>query len=206
MGDFLKLCWLATILVATVYLHAGQSSVDAQDAPAQADTTQDQAPQPDNRFMLPLELIPDPSNLFSQLDQMNQLIALPTEQLKQLRLTIEFLEKLSPEERESMRRKLAEISIVSNARKSEVRHLIPYLPPRFHSDLSQLWMSASAEERATIQKDIEPLSNWDKGQYLIKRVQEYVTRREAVYSELVQSLEKEPSAGSQDSSDKDADN
>ncbi len=194
MGDFLKLSWLATILVAAVCLYAGETSATAPDASSQTDDSKQlQEPKANRTFRLPLELIPDPSDLFSQLDQMGQLIQLSPEQLKQLRLTIEFLEKMSPEERESMRRKLEEIAQVSKARKSEVRHLIPYLPPRYHSDLSQLWMAASEKERATIQEAIEPLSNWDKGQYLIARVREFVAQRDQVYSELIQSLGEEPS-------------
>lgn len=191
MGDFLKISWLAAILTTAVCLHAGESSTGTPDAsPQEDDSTESQSPAEEREYLLPLELIPDPTDLFAQLDQMSQLIQLTPDQLKQLRLTIAFLEKLSPEERENMRARLAEIAEVSKARKSEVRHLVPFLPPRYHSDLSQLWMSASDEERATIMKDIEPLKNWDKGQYLIARVEEFVSKREAVYSQLIQSLEK----------------
>ena len=191
MGDILKLCWLAAILSAAVCLHAAESVSDSPSASKKDESpAQSEVAAGKQKFHLPLELIPDPSDLFAQLDQMSQLIQLTPDQLKQLRLTIEFLEKLSPEERKSMQLRLAEISEVSNARKSEVRHLVPFLPPRYHSDLSQLWMAASDEERSTIMAEIEPLKNWDKGQYLIAKVQEFVSRREALYSELIQSLGK----------------
>lgn len=189
MGHFLKISWLATILLSAACLHAGDSDTTDQGAAGPEPKLDPAAAPASNQYLLPLELIPDPTNLFGQLDQMSQLIQLSPEQLKQLRLTIEFLEKLSEDERDKMRIRLAEIAEVSKLRKSEVRHLVPYLPPRFHSDLSQLWMAASDEERASIMKAIEPLENWDKGQYLIARVEEYVAKRDQVYSELIQSLE-----------------
>lgn len=188
MGRFLKICWLVSILTTTVCLKAGDKAGDAKENEIKSNQPEAAAPQAPVRF--PLALLRDPSNLFGQLEQMNQLIQLTPEQLGQLRMTIEFLENMSPDERESMRARLAQIAEVSKIRKSEVRDLIPYLPPRYHSDLSQLWMAASDQQRAKILKAIEPLENWDKGQYLIARVNEFVAKRESVYAELIQSLEK----------------
>jgi hypothetical protein len=202
MGEFLKSGLVIIVWLTVLALPAAGATTNADDArnepPPLPEELRSKGP------MIPPGLLPDPSELFAQLEQLSELMALSHDELHQLRQTIEFIERLSPEEREAMRLRLARITEVSPARKAELNNLIPYIAlnnlipyiaPRFHSDLSQLWMAASEEERTTIQKELKPLSNKEKGRYLMERVEAFIKYRESVFAELQMTLENKNDTG-----------
>ena len=87
--------------------------------------------------------LPDPSELFAQLRQLEELLSMEPGKLSSLRQTIEYIEKLSPDEREAMRLRLVEITRATPALKAEISTLKTRLPPRLESSFSQFWLAAS---------------------------------------------------------------
>lgn len=136
----------------------------------------------------PTENVPDSMELFAKLEQFSELVSLSPEQLTQLRMTIEFIERMTPEERELMRSKLLRITQSTQLRKLELRGLLPLVKPSMHSDLTQFWMTASEEDRKSIQQELGKLSGDKKAEYLAGHIQSFIQRRNSVFSEMKSSL------------------
>jgi len=139
--------------------------------------------------------LPDPSEMFAQLRQLEELLAMAPEKLSSLRQTIEYLERLSPEEREAMRLRLVEITRATPALRAEIGQLEGFLPNNLRSSFSQFWLAATEEERSTIRNYLEDHSgNQEKIDFLSAKVEAFVKRREEVFARMKESLEARRSA------------
>ena len=133
--------------------------------------------------------LPDPSEMFAQLRQLEELLSMEPEKLSSLRQTIEYLEKLSPEEREAMRLRLVEITRATPALRSEINKLKVLLPPDLQSSFSQFWLAASVDDRDQIRSYLQEHSEEEQVAFLSAKVESFIKRREEVFARMKDSLE-----------------
>jgi hypothetical protein len=133
--------------------------------------------------------LPDPTELIAQLKQLEELLSLEPAKLQKLRETIEFIEKMSAEEREAMRIRLSQVTRMTAALRAEIDDLANLVPAVGKSDLSQFWLAATEEERAEIRKRMDELESGQKQDLLASRIQAFVQHRDAVFSRMKETLE-----------------
>jgi len=143
----------------------------------------------DKRPLQPPPDLPDPSVLFAQLKQLEELLSLPPEKLVSLRQTIEYIEKLGPEEREAMRLRLTQITRVTPELREEIDSMATFLPADLHSNLSQFWLAASPTERENVRSQLASLPDPKKTALLSSKVEAFVQRREELFAKMKASLE-----------------
>ena len=140
--------------------------------------------------MTPPPDLPDPSELFAQLKQLEELLSLSPTKLSKLRQTIEYIEKMAPDEREAMRIRLSQITRVTPALRQEIDQLAQWLPKDLHSGLSQFWLAASTEERDRVREQLARLEDPEKSDFLGERVRAFIQKRDEVFAKMRASLEK----------------
>jgi hypothetical protein len=128
--------------------------------------------------------------LYSQLRQLEELLSMPPEKLSRLRQTIEFIEKMSPDEREAMHIRLSQITQMTPELKAEIKQLANLLPADSRSDLSQFWLASSPTERELIRNKLASLEADDKKQLLEARIRAFVLRRDEVFAGMKASLDR----------------
>ena len=133
--------------------------------------------------------LPDPSEMFAQLRQLEELLAMKPEKLSSLRQTIEYLERLSPEEREAMRLRLGESTRATPVLRAEINKLKGLLPANLQSSFSQFWLAASAEDRETVRTYLGDHSEKQQVAFLTDQVEAFVKHREEVFARMKESLE-----------------
>jgi 3-dehydroquinate synthase class II len=133
--------------------------------------------------------LPDPSELIAQLQQLEELLSLEPEKLQKLRETIEFIEKMSAEEREAMRIRLSQVTRMTGALRAEINTLADLAPAVSKSNLSQFWLAATEAERADIRTRLEGLDSGQKHILLSNQVQAFVQHRDAVFARMKETLE-----------------
>lgn len=133
--------------------------------------------------------LPDPSELFAQLRQLEELLSMKPEKLSSLRQTIEYIEKLSPDEREAMRLRLVEITRATPALRAEIASLKGLLPTDLVSSFSQFWLASTTGEREEIRTFLKEHSEAEQTTFLAARVEAFVQRREEVFARMKESLE-----------------
>lgn len=151
-------------------------------------------PSLEGRPMEPPPDLPDFSELQEQLRQLQELLAMSPEKLRKLRQTIEFIEKMSPAERDAMHIRLSQITQATPELKDEINQLARRLPPDMHSSLSQFWYASSPTERESIREQLEQLPP-DKGaEFLSGRVNTFIAHRDEVFAQMRESLERKREA------------
>ena len=143
----------------------------------------------DKRPQGPPPDLPDPSELIDQLKQLEELLSLSPEKLQRLRQTLEFIEKMSPQEREAMRIRLAQVTQMTDARKAEITSLMRFLPDIPKSDFTQFWLATSSETRARIRSELETRSPAGKTAFLTPHVREFIEKRDEAFARMRSSLE-----------------
>lgn len=133
--------------------------------------------------------LPDSSELIAQLRQLEELLSLGPEKLRKLRQTIEFIEKMSDAERESMRIRLSQVTQMTDELRQEIDSLARFLPAARRSDLSQFWLASTDAERTAIRRELSDLSPSEKSALLSSRISAFVERRDEVFSKMQQSIE-----------------
>ena len=111
------------------------------------------------------------------------------DKLRRLRQTIEFIEKMSPTEREAMRIRLSHITQATPKIRKEIDELAKLLPSGLHSPVSQFWLAASEAERNIIRSHIARLDDDEKGPFLEKKVQAFIIHRDEVFKAMKETLE-----------------
>jgi hypothetical protein len=140
--------------------------------------------------MVPPPNLPDPAELMDQLNQLQELIAMSPEKLARLRQSIEFIEKMSPAEREAMRFRLSQVTQLNTNLKADVDALHTIAPSLNKSDLAQYWIASSEDERADTRQALDKLNNSKEKSALLKlRVQAFVERREATLQRMHRRME-----------------
>lgn len=115
---------------------------------------------------------------------------MPPERLQKLRDTIEFIEGMSPAEREAMHIRLSQITRMTDSLRDEIADLANYVPSLPESDVSQFWLSNSKSEREDFRSAFSRLSPEDKTAFLDENVRAFVKRRDEVFARMRESLEK----------------
>ena len=146
-------------------------------------------PSLEGRPMEPPPDLPDFSELQEQLRQLQELLSMPPEKLRKLRQTIEFIEKMSPAERDAMHIRLSQITQATPELKDEINQLARRLPGDLHSSLSQFWYASSTGERDLIRSELEQLSAEEGGAFLREKVTAFIQHRDEVFAKMRQSLE-----------------
>jgi len=144
----------------------------------------------DKRPEKPPPELPDPSQLIDQLQQLQELLSMPPERLQKLRHTIEFIERMSPSEREAMHIRLSQITRMTDELRDEIRDLANHVPSLPQSDVSQFWLSNSQSEREAFRSHFSKLDNVEKAAFLKEKVDAFVERRDEVFARMRESLEK----------------
>lgn len=144
--------------------------------------------------MTPPPGLPDPSELIAQLQQLEELLSLSPEKLGKLRQTIEFIERMSPDEREAMRIRLTQVTRLTSGLRQEIDQLAELVPSLRKSDLSQFWLAASESQRVALRDELESLSPKDKTGLLEDEVTTFVQRREEVFEKMRRKLEEKKRA------------
>ncbi|MFO7724040.1 MAG: DUF3106 domain-containing protein [Oceanipulchritudo sp.] len=143
----------------------------------------------ENRPQGPPPDLPDPSDLIDQLKQLEELLSLSPEKLQRLRQTLEFIEKMSPQEREAMRIRLAQVTQMTAERKKEIKELMRHLPDIEKSDFTQFWLAANSDTRATIRSKLEELPAEEGSAFLQARVLDFIEKRDEAFARMRSSLE-----------------
>ena len=142
-----------------------------------------------NKILTPPPNLPDPTELYAQLEQLDDLLNMPADKLNRLRQTIEFIEKMSPDEREAMRIRLSQITQSTPEMKEEIQDLANRFPGVNKLDLSQFWLAASADERESVRNNLSKLDQEGQSTLLKAKVDAFVKRRDAVFESMRSSLE-----------------
>lgn len=112
------------------------------------------------------------------------------EKLVKLRQSIEFIEKMSPDEREAMRIRLAQVTQLNKALDSEVQNLHAIAPKLRESDLAQFWIASSEDQREATRSSLESLqSPKDKADFLHEKVEAFIQRREKTLTRMRERLQ-----------------
>lgn len=143
----------------------------------------------ERRPMEPPPDLPDPSELIDQLKQLEDLLSMSPEQLGKLRQTIEFIEKMSAEEREAMRIRLSQVTRMTSERRREIERLHALAPSVSESELTQFWLAASEEERAAMQDALSKLDREAREGLITRRVENFVRKRDEAFARMRESLE-----------------
>jgi hypothetical protein len=133
--------------------------------------------------------LPDPTELVNQLRQLEELLSLSPERLQRLRQTIEFIEKMSAQEREAMRIRLAQVTRMNDDLRREIDGLASLLPEIPKADFSQFWLAASKKERETVRKALADKDKAAQTRYLQPRVEAFVEKRDQAFARMRQTLE-----------------
>ncbi|MGC9451712.1 MAG: hypothetical protein ACP5I4_09720 [Oceanipulchritudo sp.] len=133
--------------------------------------------------------LPDPAELYGQLQQLEELLSMSPGKLSRLRQTIEFIEKMSPEEREAMRIRLSQITRATPELKQEIETLARFLPDRSRPDFSQFWLAASEEERERIRSRLPILSPDESRDLLMEHTRAFASKRDEVFARMRESLD-----------------
>ncbi|KAF0093414.1 MAG: hypothetical protein E1N59_2917 [Puniceicoccaceae bacterium 5H] len=123
----------------------------APDQPPGLDSPPDEVPQ------LPEELkgktppppptdLPDAEKLRAQLRMIEFLLNMPPEELQRLRQSLEMIERLSPEQRQAMRLKLAEMRSPAPM-PPQIAIVVQELHPAKQRRFTQWWVSLATEQR-----------------------------------------------------------
>ncbi len=141
------------------------------------------------QLTLPPDL-PDPADLQAQLQQLGELLNMEPEKLHKLRQTIEFIEKMSPGEREAMRIRISQITRATPELSKEINRLSSICPAVEQSDLSQFWLAASAKERSRVRDSLEQLDKDRQAAFIQAKVKSFTDKRDAAFEDMRKSLEK----------------
>jgi hypothetical protein len=129
--------------------------------------------------------LPDPTDLMEQLRQLQELIAMSPEKLSKLRQSIEFIERMSPAEREAMRIRLAQVTELNQELQVEVDRLHSFVPDLRKSNLAQFWIASSEDEREATRREVALLEKpEDKAGLLKDKVAAFVQKREATLDRM----------------------
>lgn len=142
-----------------------------------------------NKPLTPPPNLPDPTELYAQLNQLGDLLNMSPEKLNKLRQTIEFIEKMSPNEREAMRIRISQITQSTPELKKEIQKLVSRFPKISISNLSQFWFAASKDERTLIRQSLESLEEDKQFPFLNAKVEAFVKKRDEVFDSMRTSLE-----------------
>jgi hypothetical protein len=142
-----------------------------------------------NKPLTPPPDLPDPSELYAQLNQLGDLLNMSLEKLNKLRETIEFVEKMSPDEREAMRIRISQITQSTPEIKKEIEELVSRFPEIPRSNLSQFWYAASKDERSSIRQKLKTLDEDKQFPFLNAKVEAFVRKRDEVFEGMRKSLE-----------------
>ncbi len=161
----------------------------AQTSPENLPTPPPLPPALRNKPLTPPPDLPDPSELYAQLNQLGDLLNMGPEKLNKLRETIEFIEKMSPDEREAMRIRISQITQATPEIKEEIEGLVYRFPEIPRSNLSQFWYAASKDERSSIRENLKILDKDKQFQFLNAKVEAFVRKRDEVFESMRSSLE-----------------
>jgi hypothetical protein len=139
--------------------------------------------------MTPPPELPDISQLQTQLKQLEELLSMPPEKLRKLRQTIEFIEKMSPAERDSMHIRLSQITQSTPELVEEITQMSQLMPKALESTLSQFWYASSEEERQITRSQLNSLQDSQKTAYLSDKVEAFAKHRDEVFAKMRESLE-----------------
>ncbi|MEY2999789.1 MAG: hypothetical protein RL648_3 [Verrucomicrobiota bacterium] len=107
------------------------------------------------------------------------------EKLSKLRQSIEFIERMSPAEREAMRIRLAQVTELNQELQVEVDRLHSFAPDLPKSNLAQFWIASSEDEREATRKQFALLDKpEDKAALLTDKVAAFVQKREATLDRM----------------------
>lgn len=133
--------------------------------------------------------LPDPSELISQLKQLEELLSLSPDKLRKLRQTIEFIEKMSEPEREAMRIRISQVTQMTDALRQEIDTLSRLVPAIAKPDVSQFWLAEKETDREIKRKALDAASGSRKSELLTDWITAFVHKREAVFREMKEALE-----------------
>lgn len=122
--------------------------------------------------------------MIEQLRQFDNLLQLSTEQLKRLRETIEFIERLAPEEREAMRLRLAQVTRMTPELRAEIDELANLVPPATHGLLNQYWVSLTDAERTAVRDALAAVEPGQRSPILEGHISAFHLRRDAAQNRL----------------------
>jgi len=143
----------------------------------------------DKRPHTPPPELPDPSQLIEQLKQLQELLSMSPERLQKLRDTIEFIEGMSPAEREAMHIRLSQITRMTDDLREEIKELARHVPSLAESDVSQFWLSNSPSDRQSFRTSFSALSDAQKTEFLKDAVRSFTERRDEVFARMRETLE-----------------
>ena len=182
-GSFLLYLGLWALVAGPAFAQVPSLPEDLPKPPPLPQEMKDRAP------ARPPPDLPDPAKLIEQLKQLEELLSLSPEKLKSLRQTLEFIEKMNPQEREAMRIRLSQVTQLTEDLRKEIDALAKTVPISERSNLSQFWLAASEEERETVRQKLASLDPDEQSQYLKKKIEAFVIHRDAVFEQMKSSLE-----------------
>lgn len=128
--------------------------------------------------------LPDPADLIEQLRQLQELIAMSPEKLAKLRQSIEFIERMSPADREAMRIRLAQVTQLNKELQLEVDQLHTLAPHLRKANIAQFWIASSEEERDITRRTLALLPPLEQATLLSTSVEAFVRKREATLDRM----------------------
>jgi hypothetical protein len=143
-----------------------------------------------DRPMEPPPDLPDISELQEQLRQLQELLSMPAPKLSKLRQTIEFIEKMSPEEREAMHIRLSQITQATPELRTEIASLAALAPNLSKSSISQFWYATSEDERNRLRQRFEELEREEQQALLQEVVEAFIQHRDEAFAKMRATLEK----------------
>ena len=128
--------------------------------------------------------LPDHADLMEQLRQLQELIAMSPGKLAKLRQSIEFIERMSPAEREAMRIRLAQVTQLNEDLQVEVDHLHAVAPHLRKANIAQFWIASSEEEREATRRKLALLPATEQSALLTSYIEAFVLKREATLDKM----------------------
>lgn len=118
---------------------------------------------------------PDGSGLQAQLELLHEFLTLPPEQLQRIRHAVHLIERLSPEERESMRLRIARMRSEAPEVAGEAESYSRSLDPSAKAKFKRFWLSLPREERQQLKEQWAAIPDEDRDQWVdrcLRRIHE----------------------------------
>jgi hypothetical protein len=135
---------------------------------------------------------PDPTALFAQLELLQEFLSLSPDELRKIQGTIALIERLSPEERSQMRRRLAQLKLDLRHLDGELDPFAAHLEATAREDFRRFWISLPPSERMRLQSRFASLPASERGAWVRQRLEVFRAHEKAILERLQASAAGQP--------------
>lgn len=148
--------------------------------PAEVLSSQPKAPPPE----APPTTIPDSSELYAQLELLYDFLNLSPQHLQRISRTIALIERLSPEERTQMRKRLERMQLDLGGIEEALAPFSSYLAGQAQLDFRRFWISMPPSERRRLTDQLATLEASERPDWVQAHLQRFYEHEQTVRRRL----------------------